>query len=341
MSSESRRLNIDLAGIHPRDMLSLAQEAEEAGFYSISVGDNASDSYVALAAIAAVTERVKLVSNIATWTRTPVTTARACRSLALLSGGRYIFGLGSMPRAWNEDFHGIPGEAPVSRMREYVQLVQLLWAATPDTPVEYEGRFYRVSGYRVYEPPPHPHLPIYIGASRGRMVRETGEWADGILFNWNYTLPWLKNTALPALSEGATRAGRSLDDLELMAGRWVFIVESPAQAEEARGSLRQGIASVYLNVDYHQELLITHGFGEEVAAAKTALAHGDFEGAANSITDRMVDTFAIIGTADECLERVAEYTSLVNSFTVSTLTGRMSRPEGINAVRKLIRTFGS
>jgi alkanesulfonate monooxygenase SsuD/methylene tetrahydromethanopterin reductase-like flavin-dependent oxidoreductase (luciferase family) len=126
-----------------------------------------------------------------------------------------------------------------------------------------------------------------------------------------------------------------------MAGRWVFIVESPAQAEEARGSLRQGIASVYLNVDYHQELLITHGFGEEVAAAKTALAHGDFEGAANSITDRMVDTFAIIGTADECLERVAEYTSLVNSFTVSTLTGRMSRPEGINAVRKLIRTFGS
>ena len=340
MSSEARRLNIDLAGMHPRDMLPLAQEAEEAGFHSISVGDNVDDSYVALAAIASVTQRVKLVSNIATWTRTPVTTARACRSLASLSGGRYIFGLGSMPRAWNEGFHGIPGEAPVSRMREYVELVQLLWAATPDTPVEYDGRFYRVSGYRVHEPPPHPHLPIYIGASRGRMVRETGEWADGILFNWNYTPAWLKSTALPALSEGATRAGRSLNDLELVSGRWVFIVNSPAQAEEARAAFRKGVASVYLNVDYHQELLITHGFGEEVAAAKAALARGDSKGAANSISDRMVDTFAIIGTADECLERVAEYTSLVNCFTVSTLAGGMSRPEGMNAVRQLIRTFG-
>ena len=340
MSSEARRLNIDLAGMHPRDMLPLAQEAEEAGFHSISVGDNVDDSYVALAAIASVTQRVKLVSNIATWTRTPVTTARACRRLASLSGGRYIFGLGSMPRAWNEGFHGIPGEAPVSRMREYVELVQLLWAATPDTPVEYEGRFYRVSGYRVHEPPPHPHLPIYIGASRGRMVRETGEWADGILFNWNYTPAWLKSTALPALSEGATRAGRSLNDLELVSGRWVFIVNSPAQAEEARAAFRKGVASVYLNVDYHQELLITHGFGEEVAAAKAALARGDSKGAANSISDRMVDTFAIIGTADECLERVAEYTSLVNCFTVSTLAGGMSRPEGMNAVRQLIRTFG-
>lgn len=341
MSREARRLNIDLAGMHPQDMLPLAQEAEEAGFYSISVGDNVDDSYVALAGIASVTQRVKLVSNIATWTRTPVTTARACRSLASLSGGRYIFGLGSMPRAWNEGFHGIPGEAPLSRMREYVELVKLLWAATPDAPVEYEGRFYRVSGYRVHEPPPYPSLPIYIGASRGRMLKETGEWADGVLFNWNYTLPWIKDTALPALSEGATQAGRSLDDLELVVGRWVFIVNSPQEAEAARAAFRNGVASVYLNVDYHQELLITHGFGEEVAAARAALARGDFEGAVGSISDRMVDTFAIIGTADECLERAAEYTSLVNCFTVSTLGGEMSRPEAVSAVRQLIRTFGS
>ena len=114
----------------------------------------------------------------------------------LLSNGRYILGLGSMPRARNEDHHDISAEAPLSRMCEYVELVRMLWGSDLNNPVSYQGRFYRVSGYRALEPPPRPHIPIFIGASRPRMIRETGEWADGALLNWNSTIPWLKERAL-------------------------------------------------------------------------------------------------------------------------------------------------
>lgn len=338
--SDDRRMGIGLASIHPQDMLTLVQEAEEAGFYSVSVGDNVDDSFAVLAAMAAVTSRIKLISSIAAWTRTPVTTARACRSMDLLSDGRFIFGLGSMPRAWNENFHGIPGAAPLSRMREFVELLRILWAATPDTPVNYEGRFYKVSGYRVHEPPPRPNIPIFIGASRPRMVRETGRWADGILFNWNYTLPWLKETGKPALAEGAESAGRSVNDLEIFSGRRVFITDDPRQAEESRNAFRHNLAVTYLGVDYHQQLLRSFGFEEEVDAAAAALARSDFEGAAKAVSDRMVDTFTIIGPADECLERVSEYTSQVNCFTLSTPTEGMPRTERASAVRRLIQTFG-
>ena len=327
--------------MHPRDMVALAREAEEAGFYSISVGGGVHDIFAALGAIAAVTQRVRLVSSVATWVRTPVTTAKACRTLAQLSDGRFVFGLGSMPRRWNEDHHGIPGEAPLARMREFVELVRILWAATPDTPVHYEGRFYRVSGYRAQEPPPQPRLPIFIGASRPKMIQGTGEWADGILVNWNYTIPWLKEHGLPMLADGAGRSGRSLDDLEVVGMRHIFVTDGPGQAERARAAFRRNLAATYLGIDYHQELLTSHGFAGEVATAVSALARGDLEGAAAAVSDRMVETFAIIGTADECAEEVSRYTSLLSWFSLlSTPTDWWPQADRVGAVHRLIRTFG-
>ena len=339
-SNKLPRMGIILSGVAPKDMLTLAQEAEEAGFYSAAAGDSTHDTYAVLAAAAAVTSRIKLVSNIATWTRTPVTTARVCRSLDLLSGGRYILGLGSMPRVWNENHHGISGEAMLSRMREYVELVRILWEATPDTSVNYEGKLYSVSGYRVHEPPPHPHIPIYIGASRLRMVRETGRWADGILFNLNYTIPWLKEKGIPALAEGAKLGGRSLDDIEMVGFRLIRIAENADEAEHARGVVRRQLAGTYLGLDYHRQALEDYGFGEEVAAATKAQAAGDVEGVIRAVSDRMVNAITIIGTADECLERVAENTALTDWVSLAPLTTGLPRSEAMTAARRIIHTFG-
>ena len=341
MSTELPKMGIHLVGIPPRDMLALAQEAEQAGFHFVATSDYSEDTFASLAAIAAVTQRITLVSNIATWTRTPVTMARVCRTLDLISDGRYILGLGSMPRVWNEDFHGIPGEEPLSRMREYVELVRMLWEATPDTPIDYEGRFYRVSGYRVPAPPPRPHLPIFIGATRRKMICETGMWADGILFNWNYTFPWLKEQAIPALAEGAKRSGRSLDDLETVVFRTVSVTDDPGEVARVRDGFRRHVSSVYLGLDYHQEMLTSLGFGEEVAAGTAALAAGDMEGAARAISDRIVDDFTIIGTADQCLNGVSEHTPYVGWFLLQPPFGGMYRSDSAKVVRRLIRTFGN
>ena len=70
-------MGISLAAMHSQDMLILAQEAHEAGLHLTSVGDYIDNTLAMLAAVGAVTHHIKLVSNIAACTRTPVTTARA------------------------------------------------------------------------------------------------------------------------------------------------------------------------------------------------------------------------------------------------------------------------
>ena len=340
MSSQAPRLDISLFSLHPQDMLPVAQEAEEAGFYSATTGDAFNDSLVSLSGVAAVTKRIVLVTNIATWTRTPVTMARACRSLSQVSEGRFVLGLGSMPRVWNENYHGIPGRAPLSRMREYVELLRKLWNASPASPVNHDGRFYRVSGFAPPEPPPYPHLPIFIGATRRNMIVETGRWADGILLNWDYTIPWLKEHGLPALEEGARAVGRSLSDLDMMGGRRVLITEDPREAERAKDTFRRNTSATYFRVDYHKQLLADVGFAEEVEEGAAAIDAGDTEAAARAVSDRMVDAFTIIGDADHCRRRVAEYTNDLNWFSIATPTENRSRADRVESVRQVIRTFG-
>ena len=341
MEDDLPNIGIGFAGVPLRDTLALAREADRAGIHFTSAGDGiGQDSFSLLAAIAAVTTNLRLISGIATWTRTPLTTARSCRSLDMLSGGRYTFGMGSMPRVWSEDHHGVPAGAPLSRMREFIELVRLLWASGPDAPVDYEGRFYRVHGYRAPEPPPRPHLPVLIGVSRRRMIVEAGEWADGAYFNWNFAAPWLREHGLPALEEGAKRSGRSLEDLERRVFGFVFVAQDREQAERARYAVRYHLATTYMSFDYHKDLLTSFGFGDEVAAASASLERGDPSGAARAVSDRMVEAYSMIGTAEECRQRMSEYAPLLTGYLMYAPTHGFSVQERIDAIRRLIQAFG-
>ncbi len=333
-------LNINLADLPYDDALALAKEAENAGFQSTSVPEFIRDSLTYLAAMAVATDRIQLVSNVATWTRTPVNMARACRDVDLISKGRLVLGLGSMPGVWNRDFHGIDPQRPASRMREYVELLRLLWASDQNTPVDYEGEFYQVRGYRMFEPPPRPHLPIMIGASRPGMLRTAGEIADGVLFNWNFTLDFLRDVARPAIAEGAAKSGRTLDDLWLDAGRPIVFTDDKERAEEAVRWWRYAAAAIFMGIDYHQELLIQHGFEEEVTAARAAIAANDFEGVVAAVSDEMADTFLIRGSPEECLERVAEFDGLVDSFFLWSTTVALTGADKVKETRRLIEIFG-
>ena len=84
------------------------------------------------------------------------------------------------------------------------------------------------------------------------------------------------------------------------------------------------------------EKLILDGY---IMQAVAALAAGDSEGAARALSDRLVDTFSVIGTPEECRERMAQYAPLVSWMAVSTPAG-MTPSDRAGAIRRLIRTFG-
>src|SRR5436189_4865569 len=157
----------------PEDLAKAARLAEEAGFESVWATEFYDRSAtVALAAMAQATNEIELGSAIAyAFGRTPVVLAAEARDLDELSGGRLTLGLGTGTRRMQQDWHGLDGEHPASRMEELVALVRALWRLD-EGPVEHEGRFYRVSVKPTApaQPPLRRNLPIYMAGVNPRMV---------------------------------------------------------------------------------------------------------------------------------------------------------------------------
>src|SRR5437879_3307772 len=97
-----------------------------------------------MAAMAQVTSRIKIGSAIAyAFGRTPLVLAAEARDLDELSGGRLTLGLGTGTRRMQQDWHGLDGEHPASRMEELIPLLRSL-LRLHEGPIDHEGRFYRL-----------------------------------------------------------------------------------------------------------------------------------------------------------------------------------------------------
>src|ERR1700730_12603755 len=119
--------------------LELAAAAEAAGAESLWSAELWRDGFVPLAAMAMVARKARLGTGVAHFARTPLLTELSAMSMAELSVGRFVLGLGTGPKAWNENWHGLSYSNPVARMREYIECVRLMWTSNPQHPVEYDG----------------------------------------------------------------------------------------------------------------------------------------------------------------------------------------------------------
>jgi probable F420-dependent oxidoreductase len=136
------------------------------------------DLFVALAAAAAATERVKIGSGICLVTeRDPIVSAKEVASVDVLSGGRMIFGVGA---GWNEEEMRNHGTEPSSRfrlMRERVEAMKAIW--THDE-AEYHGEFVDFDPLWSWPKPlQKPHPPVIIGGMGPRVVERVMAYGDG------------------------------------------------------------------------------------------------------------------------------------------------------------------
>src|SRR2546430_8768149 len=157
----------------PRELGDAARRAQEAGFASVWATEFYDRSAtVALAAMAQATSTIELGSAITyAFGRTPLVTAAEARDLDELSGGRLTLGLGTGTRRMQQDWHGLDGEHPASRMEELVPLLRRLWRLH-EGPVDHDGRFYRLH-VRPTAPvgaPLRPHLPVYLARVNPRLI---------------------------------------------------------------------------------------------------------------------------------------------------------------------------
>jgi probable F420-dependent oxidoreductase len=189
------------------DPVSLARAIEDRGFESLVVAEHTHipasrespypaggelppfyyrtlDPFVTLAAAAAVTSKIELFTGIALLIqRDPITTAKEAASIDLISGGRFVFGVGA---GWNiEELrdHGTDPKTRGALLDERIEAIKALWTAEP---AEYHGKYVDFPlSYSRPKPVRQPHPPIFVGgnsdATVKRVIRHGAGWISNAL----------------------------------------------------------------------------------------------------------------------------------------------------------------
>jgi F420-dependent oxidoreductase-like protein len=279
-----------------------AIEAERLGLDVCWVAEAwGADAPSPLGYLAARTERMLLGSGvIQIGTRSPVTIAQTAMTLAHLSGGRFLLGLGVSGPQVMEGLHGVPFGHPLGRMRETVEIVRAVFTGEK---VIYAGRHYELplpgaKPMRVGLPP--VSVPVYLATLSPKMLALTGEIADG----WLGTsfIPEQAGAYLSHLDEGLARSGRTRADLDICQGAEISLVPEAELAGTIASRKKElafslgGMGTATAN--FYNDAYSRQGWAEVAAEVRARWQAGDRDGAAALVTDEMVLATTLIGTEE-------------------------------------------
>jgi F420-dependent oxidoreductase-like protein len=294
-------MGMHVPGMSWREMRDSAVLAEELGYSCVTMGESwGEDAFTSLAQVAAVTSRIRIGTSIVpVFARSAANVAMTALNLDRMSEGRFFLGLGTSGRLVIQDLHGEHFEKPLTRMREYIDIVRK--AARGDV-LDHDGLFH-TKRFRLRTAPYRPNLPIYIASLSPTSLRLTGELADGWLPI--FLAPSRLAPALAEIEAGAKAAGRSLRDIAISAQVSIYVTGDVAAARDRE---RPHIAFYIggMGVFYH-EYMHRIGFGAEADRVQAAFKAKDRDGAARLVTDEMVDAMTIIGDPAACRRQIQAF----------------------------------
>jgi F420-dependent oxidoreductase-like protein len=269
------------------------------------------DAATPLAFMAARTTRIRLGSGIMqAGTRTPALVAMTALSLASMSGGRFVLGLGVSGPQVIEGWHGLPFERPLARLRENVAIVR---QAIAGERVSFKGQVYELprpggEGKALRSSArPRRDIPIYLATLSPRGLELTGAIADG----------WLGTSFMPEhapvffdhLEAGARQAGRSLAQLDLQAGGVVAFGDDVARLVAAR---KPGLAFTLGAMgsrehNFYNAAFRRAGFADVAGEVQRLWLDGKRDEAAARVPDDLVQKTNLLGTEEMVRDRVRRY----------------------------------
>lgn len=282
------------------DDLEAVRRAEELGYESIWTGEGqGKTAFGKLERWATATEVVGLGASIVNvFSRSPAALAQSAATLDAHSGGRVSLGLGVAHPGVVEEFHGVPFERPLPRMVEYITLVRRYLGGV-DEP--FEGEFFspaRTSFWEAFEPV-RADIPIYNAGLGPRNVRLTGEYADGWI-PYLYPLDRFRE-AQGWLREGARRAGRSIEDIDV--AMYLLTSVGPDVDEAYRAAAHHVVQYLRHIPGYYEGIARESGYGDEVEAAQAADSDA---AAADGLSEAFVESVSVVGTPEEVRAQLDE-----------------------------------
>jgi alkanesulfonate monooxygenase SsuD/methylene tetrahydromethanopterin reductase-like flavin-dependent oxidoreductase (luciferase family) len=253
----------------PQAPVALARLAERAGLDLVTFQDHPYqpaflDTWTLLSYVAASTERIKISGNVINLPlRPPVLLARQAASLDLLSGGRFELGLGA-GAFWDAiEAMGGPRRSPaeaVASLSEAIDIIRATWAANERGGIFTDGAHYRIRGAKRGPEPAHD-VSIWLGVLGPRMLRLTGQKADGWLPSLAYLKPGDLERGNAIIDNAAAGAGRDPREVRRMLN---ITTDKATVADLLPFALTDGVSVFILSSDDPGAI---QTWGEEVAPA--------------------------------------------------------------------------
>ena len=328
--------------------LDYIREAERLGYDTAWTSESwGSDALTAAAWVLAQTSRIKVGTAIIQMpARTPACAAMSAMSLQALSGNRFILGIGPSGPQVIEGWHGVPYGRPLTRTREYIQIIRRIVAR--EAPLEHDGHHYQIpyrgAGATGLGKPLRSilhgdrSLKIYTGTIAPAGVRTSAEVADGMF-------PFIMSPArfdllADDLAAGFAKAGggKSLDDFEIAPFVQVNLGDD---LEQCRLPIKQSLA-LYIggmgarNKNFYNDHAKRMGYTDAAVKIQDLFLDGKRAEAVAAVPDALVDEVALVGPKARIVDRLAAWREAGRNRHVGALLTRGASPEALRVIAEAV-----
>lgn len=319
--------------------MELIKQAEKTGFDSVWIAEAYGSDAVSVAAwILAQTEKIRVGTAIMQIpARTPANTAMTAMSLAQLSGGRFILGLGVSGPQVVEGWHGMPYGKPMTRQREYIQIIRQIMAR--EEPVTFDGELYQLpfkgeGAVGLGKPlktilSADTSIPIYTASFTPAGFRLSAELADGTLLA--FASPDKLDIITDEVAKGFSKTGtdKSFKDFDIAPFVNVCMGDD---IEACREKSRHGLA-LYVggmgsrNKNFYNDFAKKLGYEDAAVKIQDLYLAGDKMAAAAAVPEEFIDEVSLLGTRDQIQQQADKWCTARDAGYVKTMILAVHQPQ--------------
>jgi F420-dependent oxidoreductase-like protein len=341
-------ITVDMSGPSPKLDMDRVLEAERLGFSQAWTGEAyGTDAVTPATWMLARTTRLKVGTGIMQIpARTPACAAMTAMTLQLMSGGRFLCGLGVSGPQVVEGWHGVRFGKPMTRTKEYIAVIRKILERK--APLEFQGAEYVIP----YAGPDatglgkplrsithgDPSLKFYLASITPAGLRTAGECADGVLPIF-YSPEQPKIVSNPIL-DGKRKAGRpeSLQGFDV--APYVRAKMGPDVAA-CRDAIRAELA-LYIGgmgaraKNYYNDVAIKLGYEGPAKTIQDLYLDGKKAEAAAAVPDRLIDEISLVGPAERIKDRLAAWKQAARDGHLGTMVLKGASVEVMRVVAEAV-----
>jgi F420-dependent oxidoreductase-like protein len=319
------------------------RKAESLGYDSVWTAEAwGGDAVTPATWILAQTEKINVGTAIMQMpARTPAMAAMTAMSLAELSGGRFIVGLGASGPQVVEGWHGVPYGKPMTRLREYVAIMRKIFAR--EDKLTFDGDMYQIP----YTGPGSTGLGkplksilhceedirIFAASITPKGVETAAEVADGFFPIWMD--PEKFSVFEEPIRKGFAAAGdKDLSSFEVSPFVTVVIGDDVEQCmAPIRGNMALYIGGMGArNKNFYNDYAKALGFEDAAVEIQDHFLAGRREEAMRAVPAELIDACHLVGPADRIRERLQRWKAAGGNGQVASMLLGTQQPEALELV---------